>query len=131
MVKKGRKDNTYTLKTGNDGFPILLDHTKMDSDIKKAAIQAFLNWHYCESVQVNMLDDLTAITENYSGKLKDPVPWKVVIPRKDKLIPPLYLSDGLKIWKPLKMNQHKVTKLLDFWYERQQNCRNIVFEFYG
>ncbi|KAG1823864.1 uncharacterized protein BJ212DRAFT_1296390 [Suillus subaureus] len=58
MVKKGRKDNTYTLKIGGNGLPILLDHAEMDSDTWKAVVRAFLNWHYCD------------------GKPKDPVPWK-------------------------------------------------------
>ncbi|KAG0692325.1 hypothetical protein DFH29DRAFT_1008868 [Suillus ampliporus] len=46
MVKKGRKDNTYTLKIGDDGLPVLPDHTEMDSDMRKAIVRAYLNWHY-------------------------------------------------------------------------------------
>ncbi|KAG1868330.1 hypothetical protein DFJ58DRAFT_723591 [Suillus subalutaceus] len=46
LVKKGRKDNTYTLEIGASGFPILPDHTDMDSDTRKAVVRAFLNWHY-------------------------------------------------------------------------------------
>ncbi|KAG0698403.1 hypothetical protein DFH29DRAFT_1002841 [Suillus ampliporus] len=38
IVKKGRKDNTYTLEIEDDGLPILPDHTEMDSDIRKAII---------------------------------------------------------------------------------------------
>ncbi|KAG2744598.1 hypothetical protein P692DRAFT_20703094, partial [Suillus brevipes Sb2] len=64
----GRKDNTYTLDMGDDGFPILPDHAKMDSDTWKAVVRAFLNWHY----------------QDCSGKPKDPVPWKEVIPRQDE-----------------------------------------------
>ncbi|KAG1721903.1 uncharacterized protein EDB91DRAFT_1256308 [Suillus paluster] len=38
MVRKGRKDNTYVLKIGCDGLPILPDHGKMDSDTRKAVV---------------------------------------------------------------------------------------------
>jgi hypothetical protein len=48
-VKKGRKDNTYVLEMGEDGFPVLPDHAEMDSDTRKAVVRAFLNWHYRES----------------------------------------------------------------------------------
>ncbi|KAG2337827.1 hypothetical protein BDR05DRAFT_1004702 [Suillus weaverae] len=118
VVKKGQKDNTYTLEIGNDGFPILPNHAEMDSDTRKAVIQAFLNWHY-------------SMTENCSGKPKDSVPWKEVIPRQEKLIPPPYLPDGRKIQEPSRMNRHEATELLDFWYDRQQIGRDVVFEFYG
>ncbi|KIK33288.1 hypothetical protein CY34DRAFT_99860, partial [Suillus luteus UH-Slu-Lm8-n1] len=100
---------------GDDGFPILPDHAEMDSDIRKAVVQAFLNWHY----------------QDCSGKPKDPVPWKEVIPRHDQLIPPVYLPDGKKIREPSRMNRHEATELLDFWYNSQKNCRDAVFEFYG
>ncbi|KAG2744256.1 hypothetical protein P692DRAFT_20744172 [Suillus brevipes Sb2] len=50
---------------GDDGFPILPDHAKMDLDTRKAVMRAFLNWHY----------------QDCSSKPKDPVPWKEVIPR--------------------------------------------------
>ncbi|KAG2746279.1 hypothetical protein P692DRAFT_20876387 [Suillus brevipes Sb2] len=113
VVKRGRKDNTYTLDMGDDGFPILPDHAEMDSDTRKAVVRAFLNWHYCD------------------GKPKDLVPWKEVIPRQDKLIPPPYLPHGLKIREPLRMNRHEATELLDFWYDRQQTGRDVIFEFYG
>lgn len=46
MVKKGRKDNTYKLDVGGDGFPVLPDHANLDSDTRKAIVRAFLNWHY-------------------------------------------------------------------------------------
>ena len=29
------------------------------------------------------------------------------------------------------MNRHEATELLDFWYDRQQTGRDVVFEFYG
>ncbi|KAG1766483.1 hypothetical protein EV702DRAFT_1050658 [Suillus placidus] len=118
VVKKGRKDNAYALEMGEDGFPILPNHAEMDSDTRKAVVRAFLNWHY-------------PMTEDCSGKPKDPVPWKEVIPRQEELIPPPYLPDGRTIREPSRMNQHKATELLDFWYNRQQTCRDIVFEFYG
>ncbi|KAG2748120.1 hypothetical protein P692DRAFT_20735432, partial [Suillus brevipes Sb2] len=114
-VKKGRKDNTYVLEMGDDGFPVLPDHAEMDSDTRKAVVRAFLNWHY----------------QDCSGKPKEPVPWKEVIPRHDQLIPPPYLPDGKKICEPSRMNRHKATELLDFWYNRQQNSQDVVFEFYG
>ena len=69
--------------------------------------------------------------EDCSGKPKEPVPWKEVIPRHDQLIPPPYLPDGKKIREPSRMNRHEATELLDFWYNRQQNSRDVVFEFYG
>ncbi|KAG1778651.1 hypothetical protein EV702DRAFT_1196164 [Suillus placidus] len=46
VVKKGRKDNTYTLEIGADGLPVLPDHAEMDSNTRKAIVRAFLNWHY-------------------------------------------------------------------------------------
>ncbi|KAG2743348.1 hypothetical protein P692DRAFT_20878746 [Suillus brevipes Sb2] len=52
--------------------------------------------------------------EDCSGKLKEPVPWKEVIPRYDQLIPPPYLPDGKKICEPSQMNRHEATELLDF-----------------
>ncbi|KAG1849739.1 hypothetical protein F4604DRAFT_1934766 [Suillus subluteus] len=114
LVKKGRKDNTYTLEIGATGFPILLDHVEMDSDTWKAIVQAFLNWHYyC------------------SGKTKDPVPWKEVILQQEELILPPYLPEGRKIREPSRMNRNEATELLDFWYNRQQTCQDITFEFYG
>ncbi|KAG2345165.1 hypothetical protein BDR05DRAFT_998761 [Suillus weaverae] len=115
VVKKGRKDNTYTLEIGNDGFPIHLNHAEMDSDTQKAVIQAFLNWHY----------------QDCSGKPKDPVPWKEVIPRQEELIPLPYLPEGRKIWEPSRMNRHEATELLDFWYDRQWIGQDVIFEFYG
>ncbi|KAG0699573.1 hypothetical protein DFH29DRAFT_1001911 [Suillus ampliporus] len=72
MVKKGRKDSTYTLKIQDDGLSILLDHTEMDSDTRKAIVE----------------------TEECSGKPKDPVPWKEVIPKQEELIPPPFLPTG-------------------------------------
>ncbi|KAG2744276.1 hypothetical protein P692DRAFT_20677845, partial [Suillus brevipes Sb2] len=69
--------------------------------------------------------------EDCSGKTKDPVPWKEVIPRQDELIPPPYLPDGRKIREPSRMNRDEATELLDFWFDRQQNCRDVTFEFYG
>lgn len=134
VVRKGRKDNTYVLEMGDDGFPILPDHAEMDSDTRKAVVRAFLNWHYREcmkSVKSEQLNGLTALLEDCSGKPKDPVPWKEVIPRHDQLIPPVYLPDGKKIREPSRMNRHEATELLDFWYNRQKNCRDAVFEFYG
>ncbi|KAG2742514.1 hypothetical protein P692DRAFT_20879206 [Suillus brevipes Sb2] len=115
VVKRGGKDNTYTLDMGDDGFPILPDHAEMDSDTWKAVVRAFLNWHY----------------QDCSGKPKDPVPWKEVIPKQDELIPPPYLLHGLKIREPSRMNRHKATELLDFWYDRQQIGQDVIFEFYG
>ncbi|KAG2745653.1 hypothetical protein P692DRAFT_20648441, partial [Suillus brevipes Sb2] len=100
---------------GDDGFPILPDHAEIDSDTRKAVVRAFLNWHY----------------QDCSGKAKDLVPWKEVIPRQDELIPPPYLPHGLKIREPLRMNRHEATELLDFWYDRQQTGRDVVFEFYS
>ncbi|KAG0692324.1 hypothetical protein DFH29DRAFT_882653 [Suillus ampliporus] len=29
------------------------------------------------------------------------------------------------------MNQEETTELLDFWYNQQENCRDVTFEFYG
>ncbi|KAG1882116.1 hypothetical protein F4604DRAFT_1678550 [Suillus subluteus] len=114
LVKMSRKDNTYTLEIGASGFPILPDYTDMDSDTRKAVVWAFLNWHYyC------------------SGRTKDPVPWKEVIPWQEELILPPYLPEGRKIWEPSRMNQNEATKLLYFWYDRQQTCWDITFEFYG
>ncbi|KAG1868422.1 hypothetical protein F4604DRAFT_1927292 [Suillus subluteus] len=114
LVKKGRKDNTYTLEIGATVFPILPDHVEMDSDTRKAVVWAFLNWHYyC------------------SGKTKDPVPWKEVIPHQEELIPPPYLPEGRKIREPSRMNRNEATELLDFWYNTQQTCQDITFEFYG
>ena len=46
MVKKGRKDNTYKLDIGGNGFPVLPDHAELDLDTRKAIVRAFLNWHY-------------------------------------------------------------------------------------
>ncbi|KAG2743410.1 hypothetical protein P692DRAFT_20878599 [Suillus brevipes Sb2] len=66
-----------------------------------------------------------------SGKPKEPVPWKEVIPRHDQLIPPPYLPDGKKIREPSQMNRNEATEHLDFWYNRQQNSWDVVFEFYG
>ncbi|KAG2336362.1 hypothetical protein BDR05DRAFT_1005932 [Suillus weaverae] len=100
VVKKGRKDNTYTLEIGADGLPILLDHAEMDSNMRKAIVWAFLNWHY----------------QDCSSRTKDPVPWKEVIPRQEELIPPLYLPEGRKIREPSRMNRDEATALLDFWY---------------
>ncbi|KAG1839431.1 hypothetical protein F4604DRAFT_1691278 [Suillus subluteus] len=114
LVKKGHKDNTYTLEIGASGFPILPDYTDMDSDTRKAIVRAFLNWHY-----------------HCSGRTKDLVPWKEVIPRQEELIPPPYLPEGRKIWEPSRMNRNEATELLDFWYNRQQTCQDITFEFYG
>ncbi|KAG2341411.1 hypothetical protein BDR05DRAFT_949740 [Suillus weaverae] len=124
VVKKGQKDNTYTLEIGDDGFPILPNHAEMDSDTRKAVVWAFLNWHY-------FVDKLTAMTEDCSGKPKDPVPWKEVIPRQEELIHPPYLPDGRKIQEPSRMNRHEATELLDFWYDRQQIGQDVIFEFYG
>ncbi|KAG1834636.1 hypothetical protein DFJ58DRAFT_735769 [Suillus subalutaceus] len=115
VVKKGRKNNAYTLDIGDNGCPILPDHATMDSDTRKAVVRAFLNWHY----------------QDCSGKPKDPVPWKEVIPRQEELIPPPYLPEGRKIWEPSRMNRDEATELLDFWYNRQENCQDIVFEFHG
>ncbi|KAG1884388.1 hypothetical protein F4604DRAFT_1677023 [Suillus subluteus] len=115
MVKKGRKDNTYTLEIGGNGLPILLDHAEMDSDTRKAVVRAFLNWHY----------------QDCSGKPKDPVPWKEVIPRQEVLIPLPYLPEGMTLQEPLRMNQDEATILLDFWYNQQENCHDVIFEFYG
>ena len=69
--------------------------------------------------------------EDCSGKTKDPVPWKEVIPRQDELIPPPHLPDGRKIREPSRMNRDEATELLDFWFDRQQNCWDVTFEFYG
>ncbi|KAG1856167.1 hypothetical protein F4604DRAFT_1932033 [Suillus subluteus] len=115
LVKKGRKDNTYTLEIGASGFPILPDYTDMDSNTRMAVVQAFLNWHY----------------QDCSGRTKDPVPWKEVIPWQEVLILPPYLPEGRKIREPSRMNRNEATELLDFWYNRQQTCRDITFEFYG
>ncbi|KAG1849003.1 hypothetical protein F4604DRAFT_1687540 [Suillus subluteus] len=76
-------------------------------------------------------DDATIILEDCSGRTKDPVPCKEVIPQKEELIPPPYLLEGRKIWEPSRMNRNEATKLLDFWYNRQQTCRDITFEFYS
>ncbi|KAG1743974.1 uncharacterized protein EDB91DRAFT_1246858 [Suillus paluster] len=115
VVRKGRKDNTYVLEIGCDGLPILPDHGKMDSDTRKAVIRAFLNWHY----------------QDCSGRPKDPVPWKEVIPRQEELIPPMYLPEGRKLQEPSRMNWEEATELLDFWYNPQENIRDVTFEFYG
>ncbi|KAG2743339.1 hypothetical protein P692DRAFT_20681146, partial [Suillus brevipes Sb2] len=112
---KGRKDNTYKLEIGGNRFPVLPDHADLDSDTRKAVVRAFLNWHY----------------QDCSGKTKDLVPWKEVIPRQDELIPPPYLPDGHKIRETSRMNRDEATELLDFWFDRQQNCRDVTFEFYG
>ncbi|KAG1777148.1 hypothetical protein EV702DRAFT_1045540 [Suillus placidus] len=101
VVKKGRKDNMYTLEIGADGLPVLLDH----AEIGVLELALF-------------------------GRTKDPVPWKEVIPRQDELIPPPYLSEGRKIREPSRMNRDEATKLLDFWYNRQESCQNVVFKFY-
>ncbi|KAG1730910.1 hypothetical protein EDB19DRAFT_1912750 [Suillus lakei] len=98
MVKKGRKDNAYVLEIGANGLPVLLDHTNMDSDKRKAVVRAFLNWYY----------------KDCSGKPKDPVPWKEVILRQEELIPPPYLPKGQKLRDPSRMNQEEATELLDF-----------------
>lgn len=74
---------------------------------------------------------MTLTSEDCSGKPKDPVPWKEVIPRQDELIPPPYLPDGRKIREPSRMNRDEATELLDFWYNRQQNSEDVTFEFYG
>ncbi|KAG0701031.1 hypothetical protein DFH29DRAFT_1000625 [Suillus ampliporus] len=94
--------------------PVLPDHTEMDSDTRKAIMWAYLNWHYQEC----------------SGKPKDPVPWKEVILRQEELIPPPYLPTGRKLREPSRMNREEATELLDFWYNRQENCRDVTFEFY-
>ncbi|KAG1891929.1 uncharacterized protein F5891DRAFT_986423 [Suillus fuscotomentosus] len=60
LVKKSRKDKMYVLKIGDDGFPVLPDHTQMDSDTRKVVVQAFLNWHY----------------QDCMGWPKEVVPWK-------------------------------------------------------
>ncbi|KAG2047806.1 hypothetical protein BDR06DRAFT_1013542 [Suillus hirtellus] len=113
VVKKGRKDNTYTLEMGINGVPVLLDHESMDLDTRKA------------------VNTLTTTTEDCSGKVKDPVPWKEVIPRQEELIPPLYLPDRKKLREPLWMTRNEATKLLDFWYDHQKNCQDVIFEFCG
>ncbi|KAG1841157.1 hypothetical protein C8R48DRAFT_781460 [Suillus tomentosus] len=106
VVKKGRKDNTYTLEMGINIVPVLPDHESMDSDTQKVVVQAFLNWHY----------------QDCSGKVKDLVPWKEVIRRQEEIILPLYLLDGKKLREPSQMTCNEATKLLDFWYDRQKNC---------
>ncbi|KAG1751737.1 hypothetical protein EDB19DRAFT_2000457 [Suillus lakei] len=98
VVKKGRKDNAYVLEIGANGLPVLLDHTNMDSDKKKVVVRAFLNWYY----------------KDCSGKPKDPVPWKEVIPRQEELIPLPYLLKGRKLREPSRMNWEEATELLDF-----------------
>ncbi|KAG1720699.1 hypothetical protein EDB19DRAFT_1835836 [Suillus lakei] len=103
VVKKGSKDNAYVLEIGANGLPVLPDHTNMDSDKRKAVVWAFLNWYY---------NDLTGMTEDCSGKPKDPVPWK-------------------ELQEPSRMNQEEATELLDFWYDRQENCQDVMFEFYS
>ncbi|KAG1797828.1 uncharacterized protein HD556DRAFT_1440788 [Suillus plorans] len=115
LVKKGRKDKTYVLKIGDDGFPVLLDHTQMDSDTRKAVVRAFLNWHY----------------QDCTGRPKEVVPWKEVIPRQEELIPPLYLPDGRKLQEPSRMNRQEATELLEFWYDQQEHGRDATFEFHG
>ncbi|KAG0692272.1 hypothetical protein DFH29DRAFT_882731 [Suillus ampliporus] len=62
VVKKGRKDNTYTLKIGDDGLPVLPDHTEMDSDMRKAIRSAV-------------------------ASPRNPVPWKEVILRQERAYP--------------------------------------------
>ncbi|KAG2048897.1 hypothetical protein BDR06DRAFT_1012549 [Suillus hirtellus] len=112
VVKKGRKDNTYMLEMGIDGVPVLPDHESMDLDTQKAVVQAFLNWHY-------------------RGKVKDLVPWKEVIWRQEEIILPLYLLDGEKLREPLQMTQNEANELLDFWYDYQKNCQDVIFKFCG
>ncbi|KAG1752339.1 uncharacterized protein EDB91DRAFT_1243118 [Suillus paluster] len=107
VVRKGRKDNTYVLKIGCDGLPILPDHGEMDSDMQKA------------------------VAEDCSGRPKDPVPWKEVIPRQEELIPPMYLPEGQKLREPSRMNWEEVTELLNFWYNQQENIQDITSEFYS
>ncbi|KAG1904982.1 uncharacterized protein F5891DRAFT_1183640 [Suillus fuscotomentosus] len=86
-------DKTYVLKIGDDGFPVLPDHTQMDSDTYKAVVRAFLNWHY----------------QDCTGWPKEVVPWKEVIPRQEELIPPPYLPDGRQLWEPSWINRQEAT----------------------
>jgi hypothetical protein len=72
VVKRGRKDNTYTLDMGDDGFPILPDHAEMDSDTRKAVVRAFLNWHYRESANVNGPGELTAMDRGLQRQTERP-----------------------------------------------------------
>ncbi|KAG1883062.1 hypothetical protein F4604DRAFT_1677979 [Suillus subluteus] len=65
------------------------------------------------------------------ARASTPVPWKEVIPRQEELIPPPYLLEGRKIQELSRMNRNEATELLDFWYNRQQTCQDITFEFYG
>ncbi|KAG1812328.1 hypothetical protein EV424DRAFT_1542185 [Suillus variegatus] len=69
--------------------------------------------------------------EDCSQNPKESVPWKEVIPRQEGLIPPLYLPEGRELQEPSRMTRHKATKLLEFWYDRQENCQDAVFEFHG
>jgi hypothetical protein len=57
---------------GDDGFPILPDHAKMDSDTRKAVMRAFLNWHYRESANVNRPGKLTAMDRGLQQQTERP-----------------------------------------------------------
>ncbi|KAG1740977.1 hypothetical protein EDB19DRAFT_2038989 [Suillus lakei] len=49
--------------------------------------------------------------------------------RADRPLP--YLLKGRKLQEPSRMNWEEATELLDFWYDRQENCWDVTFEFYG
>ncbi|KAG2109992.1 uncharacterized protein F5147DRAFT_652162 [Suillus discolor] len=113
--KKGRQDNTYTLDIRDDGSPVIPEYVSMDLDTKKAVVRAFLTWHY----------------RTCCGDPKVSIPWKYVIPRYDKIIPVQYLPEGHNLAEPSKLRQVHATELLRFWYRRQEEGEEHIFEFTG
>ncbi|KAG1758104.1 hypothetical protein EDD22DRAFT_850281 [Suillus occidentalis] len=65
------------------------------------------------------------------GNLKVSVPWKYVIPQWDKIIPAEYLPEGHSLAEPSKLRQIHATELLQFWYDQQEEVKDIVFMFIG
>ncbi|KAG1752275.1 hypothetical protein EDD22DRAFT_850615 [Suillus occidentalis] len=114
VVKKGRKNNMYTLEMGNNRYSILPDHAKMDSDTQKAVVQAFLNWYYYKSVKVD--NEVKPHTSNLDDKASVPKPelksksWVGADDLKDKFNAPDSseapldedMSDSEKKTQPIK-----------------------------
>ncbi|KAG1771388.1 hypothetical protein EV702DRAFT_1049011 [Suillus placidus] len=114
MVKKNRKDNTYTLKMGKDGFPILLDHAEMDSDTQKAVVRAFLNWHYRKFITCCFSGPSDSIDRGLQWQAQGPGALEGSHTKARQAHSSAIYSGWKKIQEPSRMNWDEATKLLDF-----------------
>ncbi|KIM64588.1 hypothetical protein SCLCIDRAFT_114580 [Scleroderma citrinum Foug A] len=101
--KKGQRRLQAVLPAGNDGTPLILIILDMQALERKDIMRTFVTWHYRKAC----------------GNPGASVPWAAIGANTGIYISSCHLPRHGELKEPTRLTSQEVTKILEFWWERQ------------